>query len=59
MEAFHGACLTLQKLQQGGTQRVEVRYQQVTVNEGGQAVVTERASRRGSRKREEGSENGR
>lgn len=51
-------CLALQKLKQGGTQRVEVRYQQVNVNEGGQAVVTERVNGRGSRKPGRGGRNG-
>lgn len=51
-EVFQSGCLTLQKLKANGTQRVEVRYQQVNVNEGGQALVTETVSqrRRGSRK---------
>ena len=44
LEAFQSGCLTLQKLQHGGTQRAEVRYQQVNGAEGGYSVVTERVS---------------
>lgn len=39
MDVYQGACLTLQKLKSGGTQRVLVQHQQVNVGPGGQAVV--------------------
>jgi hypothetical protein len=39
IDVYQNACLVLQKLKTKGTQRVVVQYQQVNVNEGGQAVV--------------------
>jgi hypothetical protein len=48
MDLYQAACLTLLKLKSKGAQRVVVQYQQVTVNEGGQAVVAGRMGR-GSR----------
>ena len=39
MEVYQKACLTLQKLKNRGTQRVEVQYQQVNVRPGGKALV--------------------
>jgi hypothetical protein len=39
MDVYQNGCLVLQKLKTKGTQRVVVQYQQVNVNEGGQAVV--------------------
>jgi hypothetical protein len=42
MDVYQAGCLTLQKLKSGGTQRVEVQYQQVNVGSGGQAVVAGR-----------------
>ena len=50
MEVYQKACLTLQKLKNRGTQRVEVQYQQVNVGPGGQALVAGRVGR-GSGKR--------
>ena len=44
-ESAQNAALTVQKLKSGGTQRVEVRYQQVNVGQGGHAVGTERVGR--------------
>jgi hypothetical protein len=42
MDVYQAACLTLLKLKSKGAQRVVVQYQQVNVNEGGQAVVAGR-----------------
>jgi hypothetical protein len=56
MEVFQAGCLTLLKLKTGGTQRVDVRYQQVNVATGGQAVVAGQV-RRGSRKGGRGGKN--
>jgi hypothetical protein len=39
IDVYQNGCLVLQKLKTKGTQRVVVQYQQVNVNEGGQAVV--------------------
>jgi hypothetical protein len=39
LDVYQNGCLVLQKLKTKGTQRVVVQYQQVNVNEGGQAVV--------------------
>ena len=52
IDVYQNGCLVLQKLKTKGTQRVVVQYQQVTVNEGGQAVVAGRVGarvRRGTR----------
>lgn len=56
MDVYQAGCLTLQKLKSGGTQRVEVQYQQVNVGAGGQAVVACGGSRS---KRGGGGKNGR
>src|SRR5262249_7645310 len=53
MGVYQTACLTLQKLKARGTQRIEVRYQQVNVGEGGQAVVASTV-RAGSRRQRGG-----
>ena len=58
MEVYQNASLTLQKLKTRGTQRIEVRYQQVNVGSGGQAVVAG-AVRGGSCKRRGGRKNAR
>ena len=50
-DVFQNGCLTLQRLQNGGQQRVVVQYQQqVNVAEGGQAIVAGKL-KRGSRNR--------
>lgn len=60
MEVHQNASLTLQKLKTRGTQRIDVRYQQVNVGAGGQALVAAGpAGRRGSRNRRRGRKNGR
>jgi len=54
MEVYQNASLTLQKLKTRGTQRIDVRYQQVNVAEGGQAVVAGNVGarvRRGARRK--------
>jgi len=52
MDTYANGCLALQKLQCGGTQRVLVQHQQLTVTQNGPAVIVNRPSRtprRGSR----------
>jgi hypothetical protein len=54
LEELQNVCLVLQKLKTKGTQRVVVQYQQVNVNEGGQAVVAGKVGarvRRGPRRK--------
>jgi hypothetical protein len=56
-EVYQSACLVLQKLKTGGTQRILVQQQQVNVGPGGQAVVAGRVggvSRGRGRKRANG-----
>jgi hypothetical protein len=56
-EVYQSACLVLQKLKTGGTQRILVQQQQVNVGPGGQAVVAGRMGQ-GSRTRGGRSRNG-
>ena len=52
MGAYQGGMLTLQRLRSGGTQKVVVQH--VTVEDGGQAVVTGELTGGGGRKRARG-----
>jgi archaeosine-15-forming tRNA-guanine transglycosylase len=49
IHVYQNGCLVLQKLKTKGTQRVIVQYQQVNVNEGGQAVVAGKVGTRARR----------
>ena len=55
-DSAQNAALALQKLKSGGTQRVEVSYQQVNVGQGGRAIVTGRVGR-GARRSGHGAKN--